>query len=133
MLAWFSAMLTVMSDKVLAQRRRGKPQALLLLIFIGLGVYLNSLSAAFVFDDRYSIVSNPRIRHLWPIGPVLSATTRPLVMLSFAVNYALEGLAVWGYHDVNIAIHLLAALVLFGIVRRTLLSPSLRERYGAAA
>ncbi len=38
-----------------------------------------------------------------------------------------------GFHAGNLLIHLLAALVLFGIVRRTLLAPSLREQFGRAA
>ena len=40
--------------------------------------------------------------------------------LSFALNYAVGGTAVWSYHAVNLAIHALAALTLFGVVRRTL-------------
>ena len=43
---------------------------------------------------------------------------RPLVNLSFAINYALGGLTETGYHAVNIAIHIACALLLFGIVRR---------------
>jgi hypothetical protein len=46
---------------------------------------------------------------------------RPLVNLSFAINYAIDGLDPSSYHIGNLAIHLLAALVLFGIVRRTLI------------
>jgi len=41
--------------------------------------------------------------------------------LTFALNYAVGKLNPWGYHAVNLAIHILAALALFGIVRRTLL------------
>ena len=52
---------------------------------------------------------------------------------SLAVNYALGGYDVWGYHALNLAIHILAGLTLYGIVRRTLLSPLLRERFGASA
>ena len=75
-----------------------------------------------------SIVDNPSIRHLGAIGRVLSPPAsegssvagRPLVNLSLAVNYAWGGLDVRGYHTVNLVIHVLAALTLFGIVRRTL-------------
>ncbi len=56
-----------------------------------------------------------------------------MVNFSLAVNYALEGTVVWGYHAVNLAIHILAGLALYGIVRRTLLSPVLREQFGACA
>lgn len=40
---------------------------------------------------------------------------------------------VWGYHALNLVVHLLAGLALFGVVRRTLTSPPLRARFGAAA
>ncbi len=58
---------------------------------------------------------------------------RPIVNVSFAVNYGLGGTVVWGYHALNLVVHILAALTLYGIVRRTLLSPVLRKRFGAPA
>jgi len=60
-------------------------------------------------------------------------TGRQLINLSLAVNYAVGGTRVWGYHALNLAVHILAGLTLFGIVRRTLLQPRLRGRFGAAA
>ncbi|MBC7365586.1 MAG: tetratricopeptide repeat protein [Undibacterium sp.] len=92
-----------------------------------LAAYANSLRGPFVFDDASSIVTNPTIRQLWPLtGPLAAPTTnvtaqaRPILNLSLAVNYAWGGEAVVGYHVVNVAIHGLAALVLFGLLRRTL-------------
>jgi hypothetical protein len=88
--------------------------------------YANSLSGAFVFDDLPTIVDNPTIRHVWPLGPVFhppaatTATGRPLLNLSFALNYAIGGTEVRGYHVLNVSIHLLAGLTLFGCIRRTL-------------
>jgi tetratricopeptide (TPR) repeat protein len=60
-------------------------------------------------------------------------TTRPIVGWSFALNYALGGTNTWGYHAVNLAIHVAAALVLFGIVRRSLSSGRLAARFATAA
>ncbi len=104
-----------------------------------LAVYANSFRCVFVFDDVGVIQNNGSIVRLWPLGAVLSpppgmtSTGRPLLNLSFAVNYALGGLNVWGYHAVNLAIHLANALLLFGVVRRSLSLPALRERFGGAA
>ncbi len=56
-----------------------------------------------------------------------------MVNLSFAINYAFGETRVWGYHAFNLAVHILAGLTLFGLVRRTLLRPILRERFGASA
>ncbi|MDP7162787.1 MAG: tetratricopeptide repeat protein, partial [Phycisphaerae bacterium] len=49
-----------------------------------------------------------------------------------AVNYAIGGLDVRGYHVFNLAVHILAALTLFGVIRRTL-GLSVVPEYIAAA
>ena len=105
----------------------------LVVIVAAIVAYQSSFQAPFFFDDELSIVQNPRLRHLWPLRQVLTGTMRPLVDLSFAFNYALDGLRVWGYHAVNLAIHIATALVLSGIVRRTLLTDRLRLRYDGSA
>ncbi len=101
----------------------------LALVLAVAGAYANSLAAPFVFDDGFGIVRNPTIRQLWRIGDVLSPPSgfavcaRPLVNLSLAVNYAISGLNPWSYHALNVVFHALAALALFGILRRTLAGP----------
>jgi protein O-mannosyl-transferase len=111
------------------------------LLLAGLAVYANSLNAPFVFDDRNAIQDNPTIRHLGNLAEIFSpprdhvsgAMARPLVNASLALNYALGGLNPWGYHLLNLLLHLLSALTLFGLARRTLLRPVLSARFGAAA
>ncbi len=91
-----------------------------------LAAYHNSLSGPFVFDDETAVLDNPTIRQLWPVWrPLappgdLTVSGRPLANLTLAVNYALTGTNTWSYHAFNLAVHLLAALTLFGVVRRTL-------------
>lgn len=104
---------------------------MLAIIVAGIAVYVNSFSAPFVFDGRDHVLANPAIRCLWP--PYWSHNSRPVAFFTFALNYAIDGEDVWGYHAVNVAIHVAAALVLFGLVRRTLLSPRLGTRYCEAA
>lgn len=99
----------------------------------GILSYLNSLHAPFIFDDRYHIVENAHIRHLWPLSDVLLSSSRPVIQLSLALNYAFGGLNPWGYHIFNIAIHIATALVLFGLARRTFLSEPLRRRWALVA
>ena len=97
----------------------------LVILIAGLLVYSNSLSSPFLFDDINSIVGNRQIRQLVPLSVPLSpprdtpVAGRPLVNLTFAINYAVGGLNPWGYHLANVVIHVIAALVLFGLVRRT--------------
>ena len=101
--------------------------------------YWNSLSVPFLFDDTGAVVHNPTIRRLCsfdvfqPPADGSTTTGRPLVNLSFALNYALSGDQAWSYHAGNLAIHALAALTLMGVVRRTLAGPRLRPRFGTHA
>ena len=91
----------------------------------GVGTYWNSLGGPFIWDDQVSIVTNPSIQQVWPLsGPLrppreTPVAGRPIVNLSFAINYAIGGLSERGYHVANIATHISCALLLFGIVRRT--------------
>jgi protein O-mannosyl-transferase len=98
------------------------------IVAAGLAAYANSFSGAFVLDDPPSILDNPTIRNLTdvkailatPAGSGLPVDGRPIVNLSLAINYAISGTRAWSYHALNVVIHILAGLALFGIVRRTL-------------
>jgi protein O-mannosyl-transferase len=121
--------------------RRGIWLAAVCLVAAVLAAYHHSFSGPFIFDDGPAILGNPTIRHLSTPLTVLSPPHargqtvggRPLVNLSLALNYALGGEDVRGYHAFNLLVHLLATLVLFGLARRTLLQPALRGRFGSAA
>src|SRR5580704_12147523 len=105
-------------------------------VLAALAVYYNSFSGPFIFDDVWSIETNPTIHHF---GSALSPPSntgvggRPILSLSYALNFALGGMNVWGYHALNLFIHALAGLTLFGVVRRTLLRPALSGRFGTEA
>lgn len=108
------------------------------LVLAALAAYYNSFSGPFIFDDARAILKNPSIRHLSSISKVLSppeggstVSGRPFVNLTLAVNYALGGIKqVGGYHTLNLFIHILAGLTLFGLVRRTLSQRMLKEQLG---
>jgi len=98
-------------------------------------VYAGTLAAPLIYDDRVWITGNPSIRRLGSVAAVLwpgeaAVRGRPVLSLSLALSHALSGEAPWGYHLANLAIHVLAALALFGIVARTL--AFLPERFPAA-
>lgn len=111
--------------------------AALLIVVATAAVYCNSLSGPFIFDDHRSILENPNCRRLWPITEAMSAppgtgmSSRPVAALSLAVNYALGGYDVFGYHVFNVLIHALASLTLLGLVRRTI--PMLGRKGAAGA
>jgi len=98
--------------------------AALALILAALAAYCGSFSGPFLHDDAWAIVGNATIRHfssaLFPPAGGFSTSGRPVLNLSFALNYAISGTAVWSYHALNLLIHVMAGLALFGIVRRTI-------------
>src|SRR5262245_60259820 len=95
-----------------------------LIVVAALIAYRGSFAGPFIFDDVSAIAENPALHSLSsalsPAQGGLTTSGRPLLSLSFALNRALGGTAVWGYHAANLLIHALAGLTLFGIVRRTL-------------
>jgi protein O-mannosyl-transferase len=95
----------------------------LFIALAGMAVYANSFSVPLLFDDDSSIATNASLQHwrtaFWPpAGTTVGG--RPFLNLSLALNYAISGPAVWSYHALNVAIHIFAALALYGIIRRTL-------------
>ena len=101
---------------------------LAVLVVAILSAYGNTLRAPFVYDDTLAIPDNPTIRRVWPLSTVLlpqaqgglTVSGRPVLNLSFAINYAISGPNVWSYHVFNVLVHVGSALLLFGIARRTL-------------
>lgn len=118
-----------------------RPAPLLAAVLIVAGVllaYHNSYDAPFVFDDVSAIVENPTLgslRAAWspPAGGSLTVEGRPLLNVSFALNRLLTGPGPAGFRAVNVAFHAAAALVLYGLVRRTFAGPGRPERSRAAA
>ena len=109
-----------------------------LIVLATLAVYANSFSGTFVFDDIKSIKENPSIQQsisqsLCPPRNGETVSGRPVLNLTLALNFALGGLDTWGYHATNVLIHILSALALLGIVRRTFELPLLKSQLGDAA
>jgi len=90
-----------------------------LLVVAGIAAYGNSFHGAFVFDDFPNIHANERIRDIHAIGRVLSGQ-RPVLDFTLALNYWAHGFETVGFHIVNLTVHVLAGLTLFGLLRRTL-------------
>jgi tetratricopeptide (TPR) repeat protein len=90
--------------------------------------YANTIHTPFLFDDVGAVMENATIRRLdslaifSPPTDGSTATGRPVVNFSFAINYAVSGENPWSYHALNLAIHAAATLTLFGLLRRTLSS-----------
>jgi tetratricopeptide (TPR) repeat protein len=119
--------------------------AALLLVAAVWMVYGPALDAPFVHDDTNSIVENESIRHLLPLwgdaehaGSLtppkgLPTSARPLVNLSFAINYRFGGLEPRGYRAVNILLHALNALLIAALLRRAMRLPYFRGMFDDSA
>ncbi|MFQ5674022.1 MAG: tetratricopeptide repeat protein [Nitrospinales bacterium] len=81
-------------------------------------VYANTFLNSFHFDDITSILEKPWIRGLDKIPQfIFSFYHRPLVILSFNLNYAVSGFQVWSYHVVNILAHIGVTLLVYQLAR----------------
>ena len=116
--------------------RRLIPLGLLLAI---IAVYANALHGPFIWDDNDAIVQNWHIRSLSPLSEAISSRGtpilggRPLIVLSLAFNYSLGQLNPMGYHLFNIVTHMACTLLMFELIRRTLLLPRWGGRYDQSA
>ena len=94
--------------------------ALLLIILMGSFSYSNTLNDSFHFDDFTFIIENPDIRNIGDMSSifttVLPQSSRFITFLSFAINYRIHGLDVFGYHLTNLIIHLISAVLVWWFV-----------------
>lgn len=107
-----------------------------LLVLATVLAYANSFDVGFEFDDYGSIVNNPRVSQT--TGAINADSVpdpfieefharRPLGFLSFKINYRLHGLEVWGYHAVNLLVHLASVLLVYAFVLLLFKTPRARD------
>ncbi|MGD9765809.1 MAG: tetratricopeptide repeat protein [Candidatus Binatia bacterium] len=82
--------------------------------------YLNGLHGDFVFDDAIVVRDNPSVTQGAPTALLtsvyaLGAVYRPLTMLTYAANHRVSP-DPFGYHVVNLGLHVLVCLALFALV-----------------
>lgn len=102
---------------------------LIAILAVGLYIYSNSFDCSFQFDDKSNIVDNQAIRTLSDIQAIWNFDhSRFWAYYTFALNYHLGGLNVWGFHFFNVVIHLLNACVVFWITLLLFRSPGLKDQ-----
>lgn len=101
-----------------------RTKAILLVFFLVLVVYSNSLGGEFISDDEYFVVKNVSIKSLWNIPAFFTNRSavaftdlaldvyRPITTLSYALDYLFWKLDVFGYHLGNVLIHSFNAILL---------------------
>jgi len=110
--------------------------AFLLLAAAVVLLYSNTFDAPFFFDDSPNIVTNPFVklddlswRSVKRLAFLSPNRWRWLPNISFGLNYYFGGLDVFGFHLVNIGIHLLAAFSFYLLARLTLELPGTAGRF----
>jgi tetratricopeptide (TPR) repeat protein len=107
---------------------------LVLIAVFGILVYSNTFDVPFQFDDTITIVKAPTAKKFDQSILML----RQVSYLTFALNYKLHGLEVWGFHVFNLAIHIISSMLVYSLVRLTFRTPlmvssSLRQKAGHVA
>lgn len=99
-------------------------QSILIFLIIALSqlVYVNSLSNQFTYDDEFTIVNNYFIKSLQNISGLFKKdyfslsgelSYRPVVTLSYFIDYALWKLNPFGFHLTNVLLHTLNSVLFF--------------------
>jgi len=102
---------------------------ILALAIILFSIYSNSFYCSWQFDDEPNITENPNL-HLKKITPETikdalfsNRNNRPVACITLALNYYFGGLDVFGYHLINIFIHLISSIFLFLFIYHTFFGP----------
>jgi len=99
----------------------------ILLSLIPLCVFLNTLQSGFVYDDIGVIEDNYFIRSLLNVPKIFSKdyfhlanelSYRPVVTLSYFLDYAICRLNPFGYHLTNVVLHTINCFLLYAVVLR---------------
>ena len=100
---------------------------LILLFVVVFLIYSNTFINPFVFDDTQNIYNNPHIRltkitfdSIKRAGFESPNSSRPVANISFSLNYYFHQYNVFGYHLVNMLIHIAAGILLYFFTKITL-------------
>ena len=100
-------------------------------LLIGVAIYSNTLHSPFVFDDGPSITRNPTIKNLENFYGNSTGydkyPTRFIGYLSFALNYTVGSFDPFGYHIVNLTVHIINAWLVYFFVLITHRTPFMNK------
>ena len=102
-------------------------RAFLPLLFVAILIcWWPALHAPFTYDDRIEVVGNRTLRTIDELGAIAAYnTSRPLLILSYALDWHLHQLDPFGYHVTSLLIHALNAVLAWRLARRLVPHPEL--------
>ncbi|HLF17786.1 MAG TPA: tetratricopeptide repeat protein [Candidatus Omnitrophota bacterium] len=111
---------------------KGHWVGLVTIILLGFLIYSNSLRGEFQFDDWHYIVNNPTIKDVgnFQLFDRLSTSLRVryVAFLTFALNHHFHQLDTFGYHLVNLLIHLINGMLVYWLALLALNTPKMNVR-----
>ena len=99
----------------------------IIIILVGVIIYSNSLDCSFHMDDSLRIVENNTIRNIKNPGAIWNwQKLRFIGYVTFALNYHVHKLDVFGYHVVNLLIHILTSVFVYWLVLLLFSTPGMQ-------
>jgi tetratricopeptide (TPR) repeat protein len=94
------------------------PMHVVVLIIVTVVVYASSLHGKFVFDDQQIVMQNPRLMNVHTLNDAVAigAGWRQVLFLTYGLNYYWSGLDTFSYHIVNVVLHIINVLLVYGII-----------------
>ena len=100
------------------------------------GVYVSAYKGEFFLDDCDVLTRNTSVREWHGLRAFLSNdsnVTRPVVQLTFVLDYLLWGNDAHPFHILNVLLHAGCAALLFAIARRGFLAPRWKGAFASSA
>lgn len=95
---------------------------MLFIAILSIALYTNTLKNGFVLDDEDVIINSPLIKDFNNVIELFGSdyfnlsgemSYRPVVTLSYFIDYKLSGLKPWGYHLTNVLLHATNSVLLY--------------------
>ena len=109
------------------------PACVVIIVLLGLLTYAGAVRHPFVHDDVVFILQNPFIARWDNIGDaflnpsipqsfhgLVTPYYRPLLEVVYRLEYALFGFNPYGFHFINVIVHIANGLLLWALLRRLL-------------
>jgi len=94
----------------------GRVKALALICVCGVIIYFATVHSPFIYDDAHAIEDNPYIKNLSKFQQMVGVQNifnRSILLFTFSVNHAIGQLDVFGYHLINLMLHLCVGIMLY--------------------
>ena len=100
--------------------------SIVLISILGFIVYSNTFHCSFHFDDEFLLLDNVALRNIADLKGIWDfLPCRFIFYLSLALNYHFHQFDVYGYHVVNLALHLATAIMVWWLTLLTLSTPAM--------